>query len=170
MDTIITLIIVIITIVSAFTRLKAKQKAAKGAKPVKSGELATKLKAFFTEIQERFEAQTQKGTSGAPHWGRLMQGDDANGSSADHYDMSLEDLVLEDEELPAEPEKKPPARSTRFETQPSKKMPAGRPPGLGVPEPVPVKTAWDRAFMRRAVIWSEILGPPVALRDFPGDR
>ncbi len=169
MDNIITLIVVIIVIVSAVSKIKAQQKPAKGAKPAKPGELATKLKAFFAEIQERFDAQPPKSTSGASHWGQLMQEDNLNGSSADHFDMSLEDLVLEDEEPPAEPEAKPPARSTRFETKKAKKQHADRPTDLRAPAAA-AKTAADRVFLRRAVIWSEILGPPVALRDFPGDR
>jgi len=170
MDDIFTLIVVIIAIVSAFGKIKAKQKPAKGAKPAKPGELAAKLKAFFAEIQERFDTQTPRGASGASRWGQLMQGGKADGSSADRYDMTLEDLDLEDEETPAEPETKPPARFTRFQTKASKEQPAARPPDLRVPALAPAKTVPDRAFLRRAVIWSEIIGPPVALRDFTGER
>ena len=170
MDDIFTLIVVIIAIVSAVGKIKAKQKSAEGARPAKPGELATKLKAFFAEIQRSFDIQTSKGASGASRWGRLMQRDNIGISSGQQYDISLEDLELEGEDAPAEPKAKPPQRSTRFETKPSEKQPAIRPPDLSVPQPVPAITARDRAFLRKAVVWSEILGPPVALRDFPGDR
>lgn len=172
MDDIFTLILVIIAIVSAVTKAKSKTtpKPRKYDKPAASGDLRAKLKAFFADIQEKLEAQTQQGASGSSQWRQLKRGNKAGGPSADHYDMSVEDLILEDEEPPPEPEIKPRRRSVAVQPQPAKKQPTGEQPDLHPGEPAPAKAALNRAFLRKAVIWSEILGPPKALREFSGER
>jgi hypothetical protein len=170
MDDIIALIVVIITIVSAIVRIKAKQKPTAGAKPAMGGDLGTKLKAFFAEIQQRLEEQTPKGPSGTSRWDTLLNADKAKDPPVQSYELSLEDIELEEEKKPVAPAKKPPTRPARVHHKPVEKRPVGPRPEQCAPELLPANETPCPAFLRRAVVWSEILGPPVALRDSSWDR
>jgi hypothetical protein len=172
MDNFITLIVVIIFIVSAISRIKAAQKPKGGAKPAPPNELGTKLKAFFAEIQKRLEEQAPNGSSGASHWDRLAKVDKSDQSPSPSYEMSLDDLELDDEEeipLP-EPVKKQPSRPVKVRAKPMGKRPIGGGSRSYVPEPLSAQAAPCPEFLRRAIVWSEILGPPAALRDSTWDR
>jgi hypothetical protein len=167
MDNIITLIFIIIAVVSAISKVKAKQKTKSGARPAAGNELGSKLKAFFAEIQQRIEAQTPGGPSGASRWDALRQAQDPSEKS---YEISLEDLKLEEARPPKAQAKKPPARPARVSPQPAAAQPAGPASAPCEPELVAAKSAQCPEFLRRAIVWSEILGPPVALRDDPRKR
>jgi hypothetical protein len=171
MDDIFTLIIIIITIVSAIGQIaKSKKKSAGGGKPAARGELGTKLKAFFSEIQQRLEESSSKGSPGASPWDALQDVGQAKEPPAGSYELSLEDLELEEEEAPAPPVKKPPPRPARVPAKPAAARPVDPAPEPCAPEPLVGKTAPCPEFLRRAVVWSEILGPPLALRDTPWER
>lgn len=171
MDDIFTLIIIIITIVSAIGQIvKAKQKSASGAKPAARSELGTKLKAFFSEIQQRLEEQSPKGSPGGSPWDALQNIGRAKEPPTESYDLSLEDLEMEEEEATAPPVKKPPPRPARVHPKPAAARPVDPAPAPCAPEPLVGETAPCPEFLRRAVVWSEILGTPLALRDTPWDR
>ena len=170
MDDIITLIIVIITVVSAIGRIRSKQLSKSGAKPASSGELGTKLKAFFAEIQRGFEQQASKSPSGTSRWERLQHAGQSKERPAQSYELSLDDLELEEERPPAAPARKPPVRPAEAKPQPKAAAPDHPAPESCSPEPLAVRGAACPEFLRRAVVWSEILGPPVALRNTPWDR
>jgi hypothetical protein len=170
MDNIITLIVIIIAIVSAVSKIKAKQKPKSDATPATGSELGTKLKAFFADIQQRLEEQTPKGPSGASRWDTLLNADKAKDPLVHSYELSLEDIELEEEKKPVAPVKKPPTRPARVHHKPVEKRPVGHRTEQCVPELLPANETPCPAFLRRAVVWSEILGPPVALRDSSRDR
>ena len=171
MDDIITLIIVIITVVSAITSIRSKQKPKSGAKQAPGGELGTKLKAFFAEVQRGFEEQTSKSPSGASRWERLQNAGQSKAPPARSYELSPDDLELEEEKPPAAPAR----RMQQHRPAGTRPKPEAAPPvhpahGPCAPEPLAVKGAPCPEFLQRAVVWSEILGPPVALRDTPWER
>lgn len=167
MDNIIALIVVIIAIVSALSKAKTRQKSKQTANAPESNELAAKLKTFFAQVQERLNTQSRQGAGGASAWGPLMQAE-KDKEPPEHYDMSLEDLVLEEEPAPAKVEKRLPARPTMAQAKPVAPQATSSHSGMLAEKPLASKTSPDVATLRRALIWSEILGPPVALRD-PGD-
>jgi hypothetical protein len=170
MDDIITLIIVIITVVSAVSRIRSKQKPKSGTKPAQGGELGTRLKAFFAEIQRSFEEQAPKVPSGASRWEGLQNAGRAQAPSARSYELSPDDLELEEERPPVAPARKPPVRPAATHPKPDAAPPDQSAHAPCAPEPLAVKGAACPEFLRRAVVWSEILGPPVALRDTPWER
>ena len=161
MDNFITLIVIIIFIVSLISRIKAAQKPKASARPAPPGDLGNKLKAFFSEIQQKLEEQAPNGSSGASRWERLSTAGQSRLSSPPGDEMTLDDLELEYEEAqptPA-PVKKPPLRPTMPPTPPPEELPHSGRPGPCTPELLPAKEASCPEFLRRAVVWSEILGP-----------
>lgn len=165
MDNIITLIIIIIAVVSAISRIRTKQKPKSGAKPAASSELGTKLKAFFAEIQQKLEEQSPKSPSGAARWDALR-----NAGQAQDYELPIEDLDLEEEEPPAAPVTKPPVRPAGDRPKPVAAQAVDSAPEPCAPGLLAVKGAPCPEFLRKAVVWSEILGPPKALRSAPWER
>jgi hypothetical protein len=171
MDALITLIIIIITVVSVVSRIRTKEKSKSGARPAAGSELGTKLKAFFTEIQRSFEEQTPKGPAGASRWQRLQDAGQAKGPPERSYELSYEDLELEEEKPPAAPVKKAPVRRPASDSpKPAVAPPVDSAPAPCAPKPLDAGTASCPESLRKAVVWSEILGPPVALRDAPWER
>jgi hypothetical protein len=170
MDDIITLIIVIITVVSAVSRIRSKQKPKSGTKPASRGELGTRLKAFFAEIQRSFEEQTSKTPSGASRWDRLQNARQAQAPAARSYELSPDDLELEEKRPKAAPARKPAVRPAAPRPKPDAAPPVHSAPAPCAHEPPAVQGAPCPEFLRRAVVWSEILGPPVALRDAPWEH
>jgi hypothetical protein len=170
MDDIITLIVIIIAIVSAASKIKAKQKPKSGAKPATGSELGTKLKAFFTEIQQRLEEQSPKDPSGASPWDALQNASQTKEPPVRSYELSLDDLELEEDDEPAAPVQKLPVQPARVHPRPAATEPIDPAPEPCAPEQMAGKATPCPKFLRRAVVWSEILGPPVALRDSPWER
>lgn len=174
MDTIITLIVIAIMVVSVISQIKAKQKAKPGAKPSNTGGWVAKLNTFIADIQKKIDEQSKESSPGLAEWRQLMDGGNAGISQTDVPDDSLGDLVFEEDDVPVLPEKKPPVRPVRAQAKPSDKKPvipdAPQRPALRARKTTLSTMAGNRADLRRAVIWSEILGPPVALKDQPGNR
>jgi hypothetical protein len=160
MDNLFTLIAIVIVVVSVVRKIKAKQKSSAGA-AAPAGGWVTKLHAFFADIQRQIEQKSSVGPADASAWRQLMEGD----SQAD----SLEDLDLEEEETPPAPKKMPPVSPGRVQKIRSdqKQTIPGAPQrsALGFEKRAPLKVARNRAELRKAVIWSEIFGPPVSLKD-----
>jgi hypothetical protein len=170
MDDIIAWIIVIIAVVSAISRIRSKQNPKSGAKPASSGELGTRLKAFFGEIQRSLEAQAPQSPSGTSRWEKLQNAGQAQEPPARSYELAPDDLELEEERPPAAPVRKPPRRSAGAQPAPEPAPAVHSAPSACAHEPLALKGAPCPEFLRRAVVWSEILGPPVALRDAPWDH
>jgi hypothetical protein len=172
MDNFIPLIVILIFIVSIVSRIKSAQKPKAGARPAPPGDLGTKLKAFFSEIQQKLEEQAPSGPSGPSRWERLSTAGQTRLSPPPGDEMALDDLELEYEEAQPTPlpVKKPPLRPAMTPTPPPEELPRSGRPGPCTPESLDAREAPCPEFLRRAVVWSEILGPPVALRDFFQNR
>jgi hypothetical protein len=173
MDNIVTLIVIFIVLGSVIRKFKGEQKTKKGATPPDGGWL-TKLKDALADIQRQIEQQSKGPTSGASGWDQLLRGGEPYSSQPDAGEAALDDPVFEDAQTPPHPEKMEPATPVRAQAIRSDK--AQVVPGVkrrkavhaGQPSCAPM--AVSRADLRKAVIWAEILGPPVALRDQSGGR
>ena len=173
MDNIITLIVIFIVLGSITRKLKARQNAKQGATPPDGGWL-TKLKDALADIQRQIEQQSKGRTSGASGWDQLLRGGQPYSSQPDADEAALDDRVFEEAQKQPYPKKMPPAAPVRAQTIRSDKtqgMPGvRRRKAVHVGQPSCAPMAVSRADLRKAVIWAEILGPPVALRDQRGGR
>jgi hypothetical protein len=169
MDNIITLIVIFIVLGSMIRKLKARQKAKQGATS-KGANWITKLNAFLADIQRQIEQQSKGRSSGASGWDHLLDGGEPYRSQPDADEAALDDRVFEEVPTQPRPKKMPPAAPVRAQTSRSDKVPGvtrRRAVHAGQPSCAPM--AVSRAGLRQAVIWAEILGPPVALRDGRGN-
>lgn len=173
MDNLITLIVILIAVWSILSKYKAKRKKLSRAKPSLSSWMTT-LKAFISDIQRQIEQQSKNRTGDVSGWDRFLDAGETYGSSADADEAAIGDRVLAEAQTVATPKKKPPSAPAR--AQPTKSY---------ITQSVPAETGqkslsvgqWSRTFitasradLRRAVIWTEIIGPPLALRDRDNSR
>lgn len=163
MDNIVTLIVIFIVLGSIVRKFKAQKKAKQGATPPDGGWL-TKLKAALADIQRQIEQQAKGRTSGASGWDQFLDGGEPYSSQPD-VDEAL---------TQPHPKKMPPAAPVRAQTIRSDKTQVvpgiKRRKAVHAGQPSCASMAVSRADLRKAVIWAEILGPPVALRDQRGGR
>ena len=168
MDNIVTLIVIIIAVWSIFRKLKARRKTQPGATPLVDGWIA-KFKALTADIQRQIEQQSKDRTSGASGWDQLLDGGETFSTPSDADAEALDDRMVEDAQTQPRPKKRPPAAPVRSQTSRSDRIQlvpgAPRQKALHAGKPSRTFMAASRADLRKAVIWSEILGPPVALRD-----
>lgn len=173
MENIFTLIIIFIALWSIFSKFKAKQRTKQGTSP-KGGGWVTKLNAFLTDLKNKIEQQAKEGATGASGWDHLLDAGEEFSPQSDADEAALGDLVFEEAEAPPRTEKMPPAAPARAQTNRSDKtqfVPGGpRRKAVHAGKPSYTSMGASRADLRKAVIWSEILGPPVALRDQRGGR
>ena len=173
MDNLITLIVIVIAVWSLLSKFKAKQKRRQGATPSQGGWIF-KLNAFLTDIKRQIEQQSKDRITGAgtSEWDRLLDGDEISIPPSDEDETGLDDWVLEEAESPR-PKEMPPAAPARARATQTDKIPfvpvASQRKTSQTGQPSFTTTTVSRADLRKAVIWSEILGPPVALRDQHGD-
>ena len=173
MENMLTPILIFIALWSIFRKFKAQQKAKQGATPPDGGWLTT-LKAFLADIQRQIEQQSKDRTTGASGWDQLLDGGEPYSSQPDADEAALDDLVFEEAQTQPRAKKMPPATPVMAQTIRLDKTQVA--PGVtrrkaahaGQPSCAPM--AVSRADLRKAVIWAEILGPPVALRDQRGGR
>lgn len=174
MDNIITLIVIFIVLGSMIRKLKARQKAKQGATS-KGANWITKLNAFLADIQRQIEQQSKGRTSGASGWDHLLDGGEPYRSQPDADEAALDDRVFEEAQTQPHPKKMPPAAPVRAQAIRSDKTRVVVPgvtrrKAVHAGQPSCGPMAVSRAGLRKAVIWAEILGPPVALRDQRGGR
>ncbi len=173
MDNIVTLIVIFIALWSIFSKIKAKQKTKRGATSL-SGGWVSKLNAFLTDLKNKIEQQAKESTTGASGWDQFLDDGEEYSSQADVDEAALEDLMFEEAEAPPRPENMPPAVPVRAQATRADKTQfvpgVPRRKGLHAGQPPCTSITVSRAELRKAVIWSEILGPPVALRDQRGGR
>jgi len=195
MDNLIPILFLLIFIISIVSKLKPKKRTGAGAgeKPARSGSLVGRLNTFLADVQKKLEeeaaaARRQGRGSDADlsEWSQLVDAEDVEVRQGQTPDDSLEDLVLEEVApvtvpRPTRRPTPPPVRTTtleRYQRPPiPQRLTRPAPPAQPAPQsarragtvPEPAKRV-SRAALRRAIVWSEILGPPVALRDPGGDR
>lgn len=173
MENLITVIIILlIAFVSIIRKISAKQaqKQSSGS-PAQAG-LMGRINAFINEIQQRIEEQQAREDSpSADEWQQLME----EGAPSRRYQEALDDQIMEGGfDIDDHPEEITPTRRPEAKPMPSPQPPSppAMPPArakadLGIPL---LGSTMSGANLRRAIIWSEILGPPVALREPGGDR
>jgi hypothetical protein len=164
MENIFTLIVIIIAVLSVFSKLKGKQKTQPG------GAWVTKLRTFLTDIQRKIEQQSKDHTAGASGWDQLLDSSETFKSPSDADEAAPDDQVLVEAETQPPAKRMPPEAPVRIQkTLPSdttQLVPAAqRRKALHAGKRSHTFRAAGRADLRKAVIWSEILGPPIALRD-----
>ena len=173
MENIVTLILIFIALWSIFRKFKAQRKTKQGA-TLPGGGWVTKLNVFLTDIQRKIEQQSKDRTTGASGWDQFLDDGEGFSSPSDADEAALDDMVFEETKTPPHTKKMPPAAPVRAQTSRSDKtqaipgVPRRKAVHAGQPSCAPM--AVSRADLRKAVIWSEILGPPVALRDQRGGR
>lgn len=167
MDNLITLIFIIIAVLSVLGKIQPKKKPA--VKSPKTGGWMTRLNDYLTDLQNKIEQQAKTNPSDASGWDELMDDGAEDKVEYDADEYSLEDLVLEEDQ---------PHPEVMKDVQ-EVPAPSQLPPGSGslpllhaekATVSVSILAAKSRQDLREAVIWSEILGPPVALRDQTGNR
>jgi hypothetical protein len=180
MDDIIKFIVIVIAILSLVGKFKAKQHKTKRPKPQKTGGWITKLNAYLEEIQKSVEQQAdpskapeqddpEQDDMDAAAWRALMEKDTAAISAKHSADDELGDLELELVEEPEQPKTKkvPEAIKVRQDapTEPQLVPDALQTALVRPPKRRRFKLPANPTDLRTAVIWSEIIGSPVALRD-----
>ncbi len=159
MENIITLIIIVITVISVINQIKTKTQP-----KVKKAGLITRLNNYLTDLQRQLEQQTRSRSTNEFEWDQLIEEEELVHPRED----SLEDLVLLEEKEPPPPPTparrktdRPHQRQLHVKARPKiKDQPRRRSMRSGFS-----KTARHRARLRQAIVWSEILGKPVGLRD-----
>jgi hypothetical protein len=173
MENIVTLILIFIALGSILRKFKAQKKTKPGAPPPGGG-WVTRLNVFLTDLKNQIEQQTKESTTGPSGWDQLLDGDEGFSSPSDADEAGLDDLVFEEAQTPPHTKKMPPAAPVRAQTSRSDKtrcVPGvPRRKAVHACNPSDTSMATSRADLRKAVIWAEILAPPVALRDQFGGR
>jgi len=132
----------------------------------KRPEWKEKLDKFLSQVKQEIDAAKQEDLKKETGWERFLPHED------DEPEPAMEDVTLEDlepirKETPPErvvrvPEKTPPPK---IKPAPVKAVAESREPAVSDKEIRPKGLAYGVQDLRRAIIWSEILGPPLALRD-----
>lgn len=179
MDNLIPVIIFLIVIWSIFSKIKQQKKqSGAGGKPARTGGLVDRINAFLSDVQRQMEEEAAKRQGSGPadltDWSRLVDEQEAEMPARPMAEDSLDDLVLEVEAPVPEYKPKPPVRPPRPAARGLRKVetppPAPPQPAMAAVGEPTAKRAGSRADLRRAIVWSEILGPPVSLRDRGSDR
>ena len=176
MDNLITLIFIIIAVLSLLGKIQPKKKTK--TESSSTGGWVERLNTYLTDLQNKMEQQANSDNSNASGWDELMDEADEDDDLYDPDEYSLEDLVLEEEtpqprlsvkKEPAAPS--PVSAPARPSDQATATPPAPSPqPTLRASHTMGAILAKNRQDLRKAIIWSEILGPPVALKDQTGQR
>lgn len=166
LESLLWIVVFLIYVASVFIkRIRRPAKAKKKAKPKTAGRWQEKLTAFQAGIQGKFgdfmeevkrelEASKQKDSKEQTGWEKLFP------PKEDEPDPVVE--KTEPVEVPPEPIRKTVREEValRWEDAVEKKEPV-----VLEKEPLIEDLAYGIQDLRRAVIWAEILAPPLALRD-----
>ena len=167
MDNLFTLIIIIIAILSLFGKVKPKERSPKTSKSKGRPSWLDKLNAFIEEAQKSQSSQAPEEDSdiGASQWRALMESETAGIPRHSSRETDLSDLELDD--VPEPTKARPASNAARARAGLPKREPVvADPPAVSVEHQDSRLTLPNgRADLRRAIVWSEILGPPVALKD-----
>jgi hypothetical protein len=170
MENLFPLIFIVIALISIINKTKKRPKPARDTKAPEAG-WVQKLNAMLADIQQRLQQAPQGGASGPSPWERLLKGVEVPGSQPDAQAAAGDEPALEALKTATRPARILPVASERATAVRMDKTPpaatAFQTPAASL-EKVSVRPVpGSRADLRKAVIWSEILGPPVALKDKP---
>lgn len=163
----------------AIGKMQSKKKKKRGAKARESEGLTTRINAWLTSLQKHIETQSKKTAGVKTGWEQLIGGSRPVRPQTDPSDGTIEDVDLgAGETTPSPPPRTAPTapppqphlsiRPAENPTSPAIEIPQ-RPPTVRR-KPNQAVLPMQRTGLRQAVVWSEILGPPVALRDPFGDN
>jgi hypothetical protein len=168
------ILFVIFGILSVIGKVKKDKKKKRRAKAQGRRGLAVRIHNWLTDLQKRIETQSKKAPKGQFDWEQLIGGSQLQRTQTTPRDDALEDIDLDTAiQTPSPPPKATPVATSPPPYRPQKPsekpdMVAVEPPLMTIKtrrEPIPSVLPTDRAGLRQAVVWSEILGPPIALRD-----
>lgn len=168
------LLFIIVGVLSVIGKVKKGKKKKQSAKVLGREGLAARIHTWLADLQKRIETQSQKAPKGTLDWEQLIDRSQSESTHPVPYDDALEDIDFDAaKETPSPLPKTTPITTPpqpRTPVQPSEKptMMAVETPRMTIKanrQPIPTVLPKDRAGLRQAVIWSEILGPPIALRD-----
>ncbi len=166
MDNLFTLIIIIIAILSLIGKVKPRGRSPKMSKSKSKPSWLDKLNAFIEEVQQSqsSEAPEEESEIGASQWRTLMEKETASVSEHSRREHDLSDLELD--EVPKPSKARPASNAARARAGLPKREPVvPDPPAVPEEQAGHLALPHSRADLRRAIVWSEIIGPPVALRD-----
>ena len=168
------LLFVIFGIISVIGKVKKIKKKKQGTKARGREGLAVRIHAWLTDLQKRIETQSKKAPKGKLDWEQLIGRSQLESTHTIPTDDALEDVYLEATEQTPSPVPKakplrvsPPPHVLKKSSDKSKMMGVETPrmPKKDRRRPTPTVLPTDRSSLRLAVVWSEILGPPISLRD-----
>jgi hypothetical protein len=168
MENLFPLIFIVIALLSIIGKLKKRPRAPE----TKASEVGwiQKLNALLADVQQRLQQPPQDGASGQSPWERLLKGADLSGSQPDGpaaRDVEPVADAVTGSPRPARNRPMAPVRAT-VAARMDKTAPvvtAVRTPAAAFAKGSVSSLRGRRADLRNAVVWSEILGPPVALKD-----
>ena len=125
-----------------------------------------KLDKFLSQVKQEIKAAKQEDLKKETGWERFLPPED------DEPELAMEDVTLADlepvrQEIPPERVVRVPEKtlSPKIKPAPVKVVAESIEPAVSEKEIRPKGLAFGVQDLRRAIIWSEILGPPLALRD-----
>jgi len=167
------LLFVIFGILSTIAKVKKDKKKKKSANGRGREGLAVRIHAWLTDLQKRIETQSKKAPKGKFEWEQLMDRSQLKTTDTPPHDDTLEDIDLEPVKETPSPPKATPIEAPSQQHTPIE--PSEKPDLMAVEIPrmtikarrktTPSVLPTSRSDLRQAVVWSEILGPPIALRD-----
>jgi hypothetical protein len=128
----------------------------------------------LVDLQERIQTQPKKNQKGTLDWDQLIGRSQIETTQPIPHDDARDDMTLD--EVKETPSTLPEAKPFAASSQPHMSLKASEKPDMMAVEPsgmaikarrklIPSVLTASRSDLRQAVVWSEILGPPIALRD-----
>ncbi len=160
-------IIFLIYVVSViWKKTRATSKAGKKGPAKRRPAWKEKLDKFISRVQQELEAAKKEGSKKETGWERVLPRED------DEPELAMEEVALKRLE-PIRKEISPERVEPVIEKTPSPKIkpalvdavPERMAPAVAEKEVLPEDSGYGIQELRKAVIWSEILAPPLALRD-----
>ena len=168
MDDLFTLIIIIVTVLSVVGKLKTKPAATKKSPPKGIAGWLTKLNTYLEEMQRQAIPPQEEAEEdiGADRWRRLMENETASIPPAGDMGEDLGDLEFVEDPEPSRAKPASDAARARVGLPPRQPPAQAEAPAepLSVPEDRQILVPTSRDQLRQAIVWAEIIGPPVALK------
>ncbi len=160
--------VIIVTGSAILNKLKAKLKKQQVATP-QAGGLIVKLNALINAIARQIEQQGADRNTGDSDRDQILDGGETFSLTSDADEQPVDDWMVEEEVPQPRLKRRSPASPVRAHTIESDRTQfvpdTPRRQAMHAGKSSCTFMAASRADLRNAVIWSEILGPPVALRD-----
>jgi hypothetical protein len=173
------LLFVVFGILSVLGKVRKDKKKRKRAKVQGRQGLAVRIHAWLTDLQKRIEAQSKKAPKGTFDWEQLIDGSRLKRTDTAPHDDARADIDLDPvEETPSPLSKPAPVGASPHSHMPTKPLDKPDMTAVDIPrmtikaerKPISSVLPTSRSDLRQAVVWSEIIGPPIALRDPFGDQ